>query len=169
MHLKTGVLFVHIAACVPKSCRPGLGSLPQRRTNVIISHRVAIFPLPAVVSGLVPYLLELRVTVVISVVWAVVLVVRVVGVGVRVVVGLWLGEPLGEADRVEGAAEAVIRLGAGEQVGAVAVLALPPASYIQASRLQTSDFYSVSSEKYFPMVFCYCVKALLVTMETFDR
>ena len=129
MHLKTGVLFVHVAACVPKPRRPGLGSLPQRRTNVIISHRVAIFPLPAVVSGLVPYLLELRVTVVISVVWAVVLVVRVVGVGVRVVVGLWLGEPLGEADRVEGAAEAVIRLGAGEQVGAVAVLALPPASY----------------------------------------
>ena len=65
---------------------------------------------------------------------ALVLVVRVVGVRVRVVVGLWLGEPLGETDRVEGAAEAVIRLGAGEQVGAVAVLALPPASYRAADK-----------------------------------
>ena len=94
---------------------------------------VAIFPLPAVVAGLVAYLLELGVSIV-RVVGAVVLVVIVVGVRVRVVVGLWLGEPLGETDRVEGAAEAVIRLGAGEQVGAVAVLALPPASYRAADK-----------------------------------
>ena len=136
MHLKTCVLFVHVAACVPKPRRPGLGSLPQRRTSVItfITYGCNIPPIPpAVVAGLVAYLLELRVSIV-RVVGAVVLVVRVVGVGVRVVVGLWLGEPLGETDRVEGAAEAVIRLGAGEQVGAVAVLALPPATYRAADK-----------------------------------
>ena len=105
----------------------------------IVSYLGPDFPLfhapisPAVVSGLVAYLLELRVSIV-RVVGAVVLVVIVVGVRVRVVVGLWLGEPLGETDSVEGAAEAVIRLGAGEQVGAVAVLALPPASYRAADK-----------------------------------